>query len=131
MVDAVLLKPLPYPEPDRLAGIWHSAAGINLNEIDICASLYFTYRERSRTFERIGAYTGGAVSVTRVGEPERVQSLFVTQEVLPILGAQPALGAYLHARRRHRRQPEYGGPYMGILAGPFRRRDIGRRAGAT
>jgi hypothetical protein len=56
VVDAILLKPLPYPEPDRLAGIWHRAAGLNLDELNICSSLYFTYRERNRTFEGIGAY---------------------------------------------------------------------------
>jgi predicted permease len=92
VVEGILLKPLPYPEPDRLVGVWHTAKGINANEVEICPSLYFTYREQSRTFQNIGAYTGGSVSVTQIAAPEQVQSLWVTQNVLPILGVQPAKG---------------------------------------
>jgi predicted permease len=92
VVDGILLKPLPYPEPDRLVGVWHTASRLNIKEVEICPSLYFTYREQGHTFQNIGAYTGGSVSVTQIGEPEQVQSLWVTDGVLPILGAQPAIG---------------------------------------
>ncbi len=98
VVDAILLKPLPYPQPDRLVGLWHTAAGLNLNEVNLCSSLYFTYREENRSFEKVGAYTGGTVSVTRSGPPEELRSFWVTQEVLPILGVRPALGRIFSRR---------------------------------
>jgi putative ABC transport system permease protein len=92
VINGVLLKPLPYPQPERLAGVWHSARRLNLKQVEICPSMYFTYREHGHAFESIGAYTGGSVSITNIAEPEQVKSLLVTQEVLPILGVQPALG---------------------------------------
>jgi predicted permease len=92
VINGILLKPLPYAEPDRLAGVWHSVGGLNLKEVEICPSMYFIYREQGRTFKDFGAYTGGSVTVTQVAEPEQVQSLWVTESVLPILGVQPVTG---------------------------------------
>src|SRR5690242_1480625 len=93
VIEGVLLKPLPYHEPDRLVGVWHTAAGLNIKEpIEICPSLYFIYREQGRTFSDVAAYTGGSVGVTQIGEPEQVQSLWVTQGFLPILRVNAAIG---------------------------------------
>jgi predicted permease len=111
VINGILLKPLPYPEPDRLAGVWHTAKGIHLDELEICPSLYFTYREQGRTFQNIGAYTGGSVSVTRIAEPEQVQSLWVTEGVLPILGARPSFGRLF----RHQDDSD-GSPRTAILS---------------
>ena len=46
VVDGVLLKPLPYPNSDRLIGIWHSAPGVNMPVINMAAFMYFIYREQ-------------------------------------------------------------------------------------
>src|SRR5438552_1261219 len=45
VLNGILLKPLPYSEPDRLAGVWHTVSGLDLKEVEICPSMYFTYRE--------------------------------------------------------------------------------------
>ncbi len=92
VIEGVLLKPLPYPHPEQLVGVWHTAAGLNIKQLNIAPSLYFTYREENRTFQDIGLWRGGAVSVTGVAEPEQVQSLEVTEGTLPLLGVQPMLG---------------------------------------
>jgi predicted permease len=92
VVDTVLLKPLPYPEPDRLIGLWHTASGINIPELNMSPSLYFTYRDQNHSFENMGVYTGDAVSVRDGGDPEQVHSLLVTYSVLPTLGVKPFLG---------------------------------------
>jgi putative ABC transport system permease protein len=89
VVNGILLKPLPYSEPERLVGVWHSAPGLNIDKFEASPSTYFTYREESRTFQDIGLYTGGSVSVTQVGEPEQVRNLWVTDGTLPVLGIQP------------------------------------------
>ncbi len=92
VVYSILLKPLPFPESDRLVGLWHTAKGINLEEVNICPTMYFTYREQAHSFTDLGAYTDGSVSVTHIAEPEQVTSLWVSDGVLPILGVRPALG---------------------------------------
>ncbi len=94
VVNTVLLKPLPYTEPDRLAGLWHTAAAIGIKELNIGPSLYFTYKEQGRAFESLGMYTGGTVSVTHRGAPEEVPSLEMTHEVLSVLGVNPAAGRF-------------------------------------
>ncbi|HLH05583.1 MAG TPA: ABC transporter permease [Bryobacteraceae bacterium] len=94
VLDTVLLKPLPYPQPDRLIGLWERAPGIDLGagDINMSASLYFTYREENHTFQNLGIYTGNSVSVTGMGEPEQVHSMLVTWDVFPTLGVRPFLG---------------------------------------
>jgi predicted permease len=92
VVQGVLLKPLPYPQAEAIVAIDHSAPGINLPSAGAAPFLYFTYREQSRTFQEVGLWNTGTVSVTGVAEPEEVPTLFATDGVLPILGAQPQLG---------------------------------------
>jgi predicted permease len=92
VVEGVLLKPLPYPEPDRLIGVWHTAPGINIPELNMAAANYFIYREQSHTFEEIGLYQGDSLSITGVSEPEQVEGIDVTEATLPLLGVVPAAG---------------------------------------
>ena len=92
VIQGVLLKPLPYPRSDELVALDHSAPGINLTRAGAAPFLYFTYREENRVFQDVGLWNTGTVSVTGVGEPEEVRTLWVTDGVLPMLGAQPMLG---------------------------------------
>jgi hypothetical protein len=92
VVEGVLLKPLPYPEANRLVGVWHAAPGIQINELNMAPSNYFVYREQNQTFQDVGLYQGDSVSVTGVGEPEQVDSLRFSDGVLPLLGVQPVVG---------------------------------------
>ena len=54
VINGILLKPLPYPHPEELVGVWPTAPGFNVKELDISPSLYFIYREENRTFETSG-----------------------------------------------------------------------------
>jgi predicted permease len=92
VVDGVLLKPLPYPHPEQLIGVWHTAPGIGLKELNMAPSIYFIDREQSTTLEDVAAYTGDSLSVTGVGQPEHVDGLDVTDGALPLLGVQPVVG---------------------------------------
>jgi hypothetical protein len=96
VVESVLIKPLPYPESDRLVGVWHTAPGIPAinGRISCSPSMYFTYREENRTFEQFGLWSGGGASVTGVADPEQVRALFITYGVLNALRVQPALGRW-------------------------------------
>ena len=93
VVEGVLLKPLAYPQADRLVGIWHSAPGIGFQgDLNMAPFLYFTDREQSTTLEDVGMYNGDSLSVTGVGTPEHVSGMDVTDGTLPMLGVKPVLG---------------------------------------
>ena len=92
VIEGVLLKPLPYPRSDELVTLDHAAPGVNLPSAGAAPFQYFTYREEGRVFQDVGLWNTGTVSVTGLAEPEEVPTLFVTDGVLPMLGAQPMLG---------------------------------------
>jgi predicted permease len=94
VVEGVLLKPLPYPHPETLVGVSHTAPGLNMDEVNMAPSNYFIYREQNRVFEDIGVYQGYSVAVTGQGNPEQVPALVVTDGVLPTLGVAPMLGRW-------------------------------------
>jgi len=92
VLEGVLLKPLPYPQPDELVAVWLTAPGINLKDLSQAPSTYFIFREQTRTFRDIGLYMGYSLSVTGRGEPEHVSGLGVTDGLLPVLDVSPTLG---------------------------------------
>ncbi len=92
VIEGVLLKPLPYPQPARLVGVWHTAAGLHTDDLNMSPSNYFVYREQNQTFQDVALYQGDSVSVTGVGEPEQVDALKVTDGLLPLLGVAPVAG---------------------------------------
>ncbi len=94
VLNGVLLKPLAYADPDRLVAVWHTAPKLGFKDLNASPSTYFTYREENRAFAAVGLYRGDSVSITGVAEPEQVDALFVTHEVLPILGVRPAAGRW-------------------------------------
>src|SRR5262249_33163264 len=96
VLEGILLKPLPYPDPDRLIALAHAAPGVNLQSAGMAPFLYFTYRDESKTFD-IGIWQGNSLSVTGVAEPEQVPGVNVTESILPMLGAQPLLGRLFNA----------------------------------
>ena len=99
VVNAVLIRPLPYPEPDRLIGIWHSAQfqAITSRNVRLSSTMYLTYREHNRTFAGFGLWRPGAATLTGVGDPEQVRTIVVTHETLPALGVRPAFGRWFSA----------------------------------
>ncbi|MBC7928408.1 MAG: ABC transporter permease [Bryobacteraceae bacterium] len=94
VVNGVLLKPLPYPESDRLVGIWFTAPGINITDLIVSPAAYYTFREESRTLQDIGLWRSESVSVTGLSEPEQVRAMVVTDGTLPLLRLQPAVGRW-------------------------------------
>ena len=122
VVNGVLLKPLPFSEPDRLVGVWHSAHGssINIPLLNMGPSNYFLYRDESRTFEDIGMWDGAAVSVTGTGEPERIQAMLVTEGTLSTLRVDAAMG-----RRFSAEDVKPGAPDRVMLTHGYWQRKLG------
>ncbi|HWB84084.1 MAG TPA: ABC transporter permease [Bryobacteraceae bacterium] len=98
IVNGILLKPLPYPEPDSLVSVRENALVLNLKDLEISAADYFTFREENRTFERFGLWDSNRVSITGLGAPEQVPAINVTADTLPTLGVPPALGRWFSDR---------------------------------
>lgn len=94
VIEGVLLRPLPYPQPATLVALDHVAPGITFTTGSIGSApfLYFTYREQAHAFQDVGMWSPNSVTVTGTGEPERVDALDFTDGMLPVLGVQPALG---------------------------------------
>jgi predicted permease len=120
VLEGVLLKPLPYPNAKELIGVWHSAPGINITDLNMAPSNYFIYREQNQTFQDIAIYQGDAVSITGMAEPERLEALDVTDGMIPLLGIPPMLG-----RSFTRQDDSPGGPDTVMLTYGFWKKKFG------
>jgi putative ABC transport system permease protein len=125
VVNGVLLKPLPFDEPDRLVGVWHLAPGLAPGPMNQAPSTYFAYREEGTTFTDIGLWDNTSVTVTGRGEPEQVEGLMVTDGTLPLLGVRPVLG-----RTFTKQDDAPGGPDTVLLSYPYWQRVFGGSEGA-
>ncbi len=92
VVNAVLLRPLPVKEPDRLMTFWHSAPAKGLRHLDLNDALFAYYRERTHTFESLAAYETGEVALTGNGDPEVVPAAAITFNYFNVLGREPLHG---------------------------------------
>jgi predicted permease len=106
VINGVLLKPLPYPHPGQLVALWHTAPGVNIDDLNISPSLYYTYASENRVFQDVSIWTGGSSSVTGIAEPEEVDTLFVTHRLLPILDVKAVLGRAFTETDEDPKQPE-------------------------
>src|SRR5688572_9116634 len=100
LVNGVLLRPLPYGEPDRLVGSWHVLRGISMGRANHTAATYFTYQRLARTIEGIGIYQEGATNVSdpRGGaEPQRITTAWISASLIPVLKVPPLIGRNITA----------------------------------
>jgi putative ABC transport system permease protein len=92
VVDGVLIRSLPYPEPGRLVGLWHTAPGIQLDRLDLSDGIYVLYREENKVLEDLGIYATTAVNASIGEAPSRLVATVATGSVFSVLGVQAALG---------------------------------------
>jgi putative ABC transport system permease protein len=97
VVDAVLIRPLPYPQPERLVAVWHTAPGLNMTQFEQSDATYLLYRRHNRTLQDLGIYDYSAVTLTGGQEPERVTSAGATASLFSVLRAPAAVGRRLLA----------------------------------
>jgi putative ABC transport system permease protein len=92
VVNAVLLRPLKFKDPDRLAIVWEDAtfAGFPLNTP--APANFIDWKTQNRSFEDMAAVATSSFNLTGDGEPERVAAHSVTANFFPVLGVQPLLG---------------------------------------
>src|SRR5512134_2982560 len=73
VVNGVLIRPLPYPDSDRLIELRQRSAQSGDNWLPISPAIYFTYRDHNETLESVALWNAGTASITGVGEPEEVR----------------------------------------------------------
>jgi predicted permease len=95
VVNGVLIKPLSYPDPERLVSVWNRARGsATTGEVPLSVTQFFTYRDENQVFEAFGLWSSGRATVTASVEPEDVQTLQVTHGTLQALGVAPSMGRW-------------------------------------
>jgi predicted permease len=90
VVNGVLLRPLSYPDADRLLNIYETTA--EFNRTSVAYPNYLDWRRESRSFTDMGAYRSHDLNFTGAGEPEQVSGEFVSASLFPVLGVTPFLG---------------------------------------
>ena len=92
VVNGILIKPLQYPDSDRLVAINHSAPGVNIQNAGAAPFLYFTYLDHAKSFSGLGLWRGDNDTITGLGDPEEVRTVDMNEGVLRALGVKPLLG---------------------------------------
>jgi predicted permease len=92
VVNSVLLRPLPYTDPHRLAYVWEVSPRSGNRTNSVNPGNFHEWRGRNRSFERVAGFLANTLNLTGQGEPEQVKSAIVTQDFFPVLGLAPALG---------------------------------------
>jgi putative ABC transport system permease protein len=92
VINAVLIRPLPYPNSDQLVMIWGRLPSHGLEKLNASAPEFVDYRDRSHSFSAMAVYASLGRNLTGAGEPERLNVTFVTAGFFPVLATQPLRG---------------------------------------
>ena len=95
VVDALLLRPLPYPEPDRLAALWLYSPGLGILRDWPSPGEYLDVQNENHSFEQMALARGFVFVLTGREQPERIFGLRTQSSLLEMLGAKPLLGRLL------------------------------------
>jgi predicted permease len=95
VVDAVLLRPLPYPDSGRLVMVWDQLLKLGIEQLPVSFANYYEYRKQSQVFEDIAAVSFGDLNIEGAGDmaPERLEAMTVSANLFSLLRVQPALGS--------------------------------------
>jgi putative ABC transport system permease protein len=91
-INALLLKPLPFPDPERVVALWDKvpSRGVERNEVSVAN--YLDWRAQNKSFEQLGIYRWWSTNLTGADSPERVQGFQVTPNFLDVVGVKPMMG---------------------------------------
>jgi len=95
VLNGVLLRPLPYGNPDRLVGAWFDLPPINLTHTQQTQTTYYTFQRLAKTIDGIGLYQEGTADISEPGssaEPQHLSSAWITATLLPAMQVNPLVG---------------------------------------
>ena len=94
----VLMKPLPWPNADRIVVLKETRGGNVPRFGDFTNAAYLAWREDAATLEHIAAWSQRSVTLSGTGEPERIRIIDATASLFPVLGARPLVGSFFEPR---------------------------------
>src|SRR5215468_4218930 len=97
VVNAALLRPLPYRNPDRLVMVWGNFLRLNMTRLGVSAPEFFDYKNQNEIFSEVAAYQDVTFNLTGGSGPERIGGARVSASLFPLLGITPTLGRTLLA----------------------------------
>jgi len=92
LVNGILLRPLPFREPDRVVRLIQASPKLGLATWGVSQADFAAYREQNHSFESVALYNSGAINFTGDGEPERLPMTTVTADFFKVFGVSPLLG---------------------------------------
>ena len=92
VVNAIVLRPLPYADSEKLMVVWGNLHKTGLEEIEISALEFRDFREQCQAFEQIAAYSTDGFNLTGADQPERLRGAAISANLFSTLGLQPRLG---------------------------------------
>ena len=92
VVNSVVLRPLPFFEPDRLVRLWHNKPPAGMTRMPVSAGNVNIWRNQAQSFEDVAAFHTSSAVITGDGEPERISGGGVSHNLLPMLGHKPVIG---------------------------------------
>src|SRR5687768_13502163 len=95
VANALLLRPLPYEEADRLVILWSRSPGLNIPQDWFSPGQYLDVKTQNQVFEETAVTIGTSFNLTGNGPPERIDGARVSSSLFPLLGAKPVLGRVL------------------------------------
>src|SRR5256712_12597503 len=101
VVNTLLLRPLPFTDPDRLVQVWEANYKRVQNTMDVSYPNFADWRDQNQVFEQIAAYSDRTFNLTGTGEPERIQGEIVSPSLFALLGIKPVLGRVLLPEEDH------------------------------
>ena len=99
VASALLLRPLPYQNAERQVILWNTSPGLGITEDWFSTAQYFDIRNGQQSFEDVAIAIGANANLTGDGEPERVGTIRVSSNLLPMLGVAAAARRSLRRRR--------------------------------
>ena len=124
VVNAVLLRPLPYRDAEQLVMVWEQLRNLGVNQFAAPFADYEDYKQQNRFFSEMAAFEYSSSDLSANGEADRVQVMRVTASLFPLLGARAALGRAFAAGEN---QP--GRANVAVLSGAFWKRRFGADRG--
>jgi predicted permease len=97
ILDRALIRPLPFAEPDRLVRLWEDQPFRGSRKLELSPPNFRDWKRRSRSFEAMGATMSFSANLVGGDRPRRLDGERLTFDVLPLLGARPALGRIFSA----------------------------------
>jgi hypothetical protein len=92
VASALILRPLPYPQADRLVILWNRSPGLGITEDWFSTAQYIDVRNNAPSLEQAGIAYGGNDNLTGDGEPERISTVRLSSNLLPLFGARAEAG---------------------------------------